>query len=77
MTYQIFPIIYDSCSFIHISIVHYLSLKSFQIQLSVLKEGLLALAGVDQWMELRSKNQRVPSSIPSWGTWQRCRLGPQ
>ena len=37
----------------------------------------LALAGVAQWIERQPANQRVPSSIPSQGTYLGCRPGPQ
>ena len=38
---------------------------------------LLALAGVAQWIECQTANQRVAGSIPSQGTCLGCRPGPQ
>ena len=37
----------------------------------------IALDGVAQWIESRPANQRVTSLIPSQGTCQGCRPGPQ
>ena len=42
-----------------------------------LKFLFLALAGVAQWIEGRSVNQRVTGSIPSQGTCLGCGPGPQ
>ena len=41
------------------------------------KNAVEALAGVTQWIECRTANQRVTSSIPSPGTCLGCRPGPQ
>ena len=40
------------------------------------KEAFIALAGVAQWVEHRSVNQKVAGSIPGQGTCLRCGLGP-
>ena len=37
----------------------------------------MALAGVVQWIECQTENQRVASSIPSLGTCLGCRPGFQ
>ena len=42
-----------------------------------LKKVFGALAGVAQWIEYRPENERVTGSIPSQGTCQGCRPGPQ
>ena len=41
------------------------------------RNGRIALAGVAQWIEHWSVNQRVTSSIPSQGTCLGCRPGPE
>ena len=37
----------------------------------------VALAGMAQWIEHQTSNQRVVGSFPSQGTGLGCRLGPQ
>ena len=37
----------------------------------------MALAGVAQWIECQTANQRVAGLIPSQGTYLGCRPGPQ
>ena len=44
---------------------------------TVLKNKTIALAGVVQWIECGSANQRVAGSIPSQGTYLGCGPGPQ
>ena len=44
---------------------------------SALFKTMLALAGIAQWIECRTVNQRVASSIPSQGTCLGCGPGPQ
>ena len=39
--------------------------------------GMLALAGVAQWIECPPANQRVTGLIPSQGTCLGCQTGPQ
>ena len=51
-------------------LISYLSIYS-------LKSTILSLAGVTQWIEQQSENQRVTGSIPSQGTCLHCQPGPQ
>ena len=48
-----------------------------EAQLVETEKGSVALAGVAQWIEQRTVNQRVVGSIPSQGTCLGCEPGPQ
>ena len=52
-------------------------LNKNKIHFSPIKYTRFGLAGVAQWTEHQSVNQRVAGSIPSQGTCLGCRLGPQ
>ena len=52
-------------------------LLSSHLMKSMLQEHGLALAGVAQWTEHQSANQRVTGSILSQGTHLGCGPGPQ
>ena len=46
-------------------------------QFGVIKNKAAVLAGVAQWIECQSENQKVASLIPSQGTFLGCGPGPQ
>ena len=47
------------------------------VKITIMKMKSIALAGVAQWIELQSANQKVFGLIPSQGTCLGCRSGPQ
>ena len=49
----------------------------FQHHIISVKNKILSMAGVAQWIEHMPANQRVTSLIPSQGTCLGCRSGPQ
>ena len=54
--------------------IYFIILKTWKDSHNILK---IALAGVAQWTERWTVNQRVAGWIPSQGTCLGCRSGPQ
>ena len=52
-------------------------LNSMKKEIETIKRTSQSLAGVAQWTECWTSNQRVAGSIPSQGTCLSCRPGPQ